>query len=68
MNEPRLIIEPKKYGAGTDSSVISFRIPKTLLAKIEEIAKKTGRTRNEILLLCTEFAVNHLDIPQGEKR
>lgn len=60
MDEPKLQIAPKKYT--NESTVVSIRIPKDMLQEIEEIAKKTGRTRNELMTMCLEFALDHLEI------
>ena len=56
----KLIIQPQKYTGET--SVISMRMPKSMLSIIDDVATKTGRTRNEILLLSLEFALEHLTI------
>lgn len=56
----RLVIEKKNYKGET--SVISARIPRDLITKIDEIATVTGRNRNEIIQLCLEFAVDNLEI------
>ena len=58
MNEPRLEIPVKKYTG--ESAVISMRLPRDMLQEIDAIAADTGRTRNEVLTLCVEFALNHL--------
>ena len=42
--EKKLIIRPQKYVGET--SVISMRMPKGMLADIDKIAADTGRTRN----------------------
>jgi hypothetical protein len=65
MNNKKLIVNQKKYGG--DSSVISARIPVSLIRRIDNIADKTGRTRNEIMLLCLEFAVDNLIINKNEE-
>ena len=59
MDEPRLEIPVKKYIG--ESAVISMRLPRDMLQEIDAIAADTGRTRNEVLALCVEFALNHLD-------
>lgn len=59
MNELRLEIPVKKYIS--ESAVISMRLPRDMLQEIDAIAADTGRTRNEVLTLCMEFALNHLD-------
>ena len=64
----KLVVYTKKYKG--DSSVVSARIPVELIKKIDDIADATGRTRNEILLTCLEFAVSNLIIEEdkeGEK-
>lgn len=59
MQEPKLYIQPKRYIG--ESSVISMRLPKDMLQEIDSLAVSTGRTRNEVLSLCLEFALTHLD-------
>ena len=59
MDELRLEIPVKKYTG--ESAVISMRLPRDMLQEIDTIAADTGRTRNEVLTLCMEFALNHLD-------
>ncbi|MBQ2981455.1 MAG: ribbon-helix-helix protein, CopG family [Lachnospiraceae bacterium] len=56
--EKKLVILPLKYSGET--TVISMRMPKDMLADIDKIAEKTGRTRNEILMLSMEFAIEHI--------
>lgn len=60
MDEKKLIIQPQKYGGET--SVISMRMPKDMLAEVDRIVSETGRTRNEILMLSIEFALEHMEI------
>lgn len=56
----RLIIPSKKYRG--NSSVVSVRLPENLVSSLDEIAEKSGRTRNEIVQLCLEFAVENIDV------
>lgn len=62
MEKPVLELSPKKYSGET--AVISMRLPKDMLKDIDEIAEKTGRTRNEILSLSLEFALSHMEIKE----
>lgn len=39
-----------------------MRIPKDMLKDIDLAAKAAGRTRNEILQMSLEFALNHMSI------
>ena len=62
MEKPVLELSPKKYSGET--AVISMRLSKDMLKDIDEIAEKTGRTRNEILSLSLEFALSHMEIKE----
>ena len=55
-----LEIIPKKYSG--ESTVISMRISKAMLADIDKLAAETGRTRNELMALGLEFALKHIEI------
>lgn len=58
--KPKLKITPKTYTGETN--VISARLPKDMIADLDKVAKMTGRTRNEIMLMCLEFALKNLEI------
>lgn len=60
--KPKLKITPKKYTGET--TVISARLPKDMIADLDKVAKTTGRTRNEIMLLCLEFALKNLELSE----
>ena len=59
-DEKKLVIRLQKYGGET--SVVSMRMPKIMLADIDKVALDTGRTRNEILMMSIEFALQHMEI------
>lgn len=56
----RLII--KSHSFSGETTVISFRLPKEMLKVIDEVASTTGRTRNEILTLSMEYAIENMEI------
>ncbi len=60
MNDKKLFLHPHKYNG--ESTVISMRLPKDMLAEIDRVAAETGRTRNEILFLSLEFALDNIEI------
>ena len=62
MAEPKFQVAPKKYTG--ESAVVSMRMPRDMLRDIDEIAAKTGRTRNEFMLMSLEFALDHLEIKE----
>lgn len=59
-DDKKLVIQPQKYSG--DTSVVSMRMPRNMLADIDKVAAETGRTRNEILMLSLEFALEHMEI------
>ena len=65
MSEPVLRISPKKYSGET--TIVSMRMSKELLKDIDNIAKVTGRNRNEIMAMSLEFALNHIEIVMKER-
>ena len=65
MERPILRISPKKYAGET--TIVSMRIAKDLLKDIDAVANVTGRTRNEILTMSLEFALEHMEIVMRER-
>ena len=65
MSEPVLRISPKKYSGET--TIVSMRMSKELLKDIDNIAKVTGRNRNEIMAMSLEFALNHMESVMKER-
>ena len=59
MEEPKLQISKRQYSG--ESVVASIRLPKDMLNDIDEIATRNGRTRNELMVMCLEFAINHIE-------
>ena len=45
-----------------------MRMSKELLKEIDAIAEKTGRTRNELMSLSLEFALDHAKIMMEEDK
>ena len=64
MENKKLIISSKKYRG--DSMVISARIPTELVCCLDKITQETGRTRNEVIQLCLEYAVENLEIKSND--
>lgn len=65
MSKAKLQITPKKYTG--ESSVVSLRIPKDMLAYIDDVSNNVGRTRNEILTMCIEFALENMEISKSQE-
>ena len=65
MDKPILRISPKKYAGET--TIVSMRMAKDLLRDIDAVANVTGRTRNEIMTISLEFALEHMEIAMKER-
>ena len=66
MEKPIFQIAQKQYTG--ESAVVSVRMPKDMLADIDEAARISGRTRNEIITLALEFALGNLVITAAAKQ
>ncbi len=60
----KLIIKPNKYGG--KSSVVSARIPDEMLHELDEISARTGKSRNELLVMMISFALDNTEIENTE--
>ena len=59
-DKDRFVVRTKKnYGT---HSVVSCRMPDELIRKLDEISGKTGRTRNELIMRCVEYALDKIEI------
>lgn len=56
----------KKLRGDDGYRVFSIRIRNDILEKINDLADDTGRTRNEIIGLLLDFAIDHSEVV-GEK-
>lgn len=63
MAEKKLVIASKKFRG--ESSVVSVRLPNELIRHLDTIAEETGRTRNELIQTCLEFALGNLEIDKS---
>lgn len=60
------VIKPKKIYK--NSSVVSARLPDEIIAKLEDVSQQTGRNRNELILMCIEYALDNIKIEQNEEK
>ena len=58
--ENKLKLKPKKYIGAT--SVVSLRMPEELIESLDKISTETGRTRNDIIIKCIDFALENIVI------
>ena len=64
-NEP-LIIRPKRAKGEDGHKVFSIRIKEDLVSQIDDISQKTGRSRNELIGLLLEYAIDKCIIEEPE--
>lgn len=63
MDKDKFVVSPRKPAVGK-SSVISVRLPDKMLEQLENVAMQTGRTRNELVQMCIEYAMDRLVISE----
>lgn len=62
MENDKFIVKSKKvYG---ETSVVSARLPLAVIKKLDQVSTRTGRTRNELILMCIEYALDRLEIEE----
>lgn len=62
--DDRLVIRPKKYKGNDGYKTFSIRIKEELVENIDSISAKTGHSRNELIGIFLEYAVNHCKIEE----
>ena len=55
----------QKYSGET--TIVSMRMSKEMLRDIDSVASLVGRTRNEIMAMSLEFALEHMEIAMKER-
>ena len=58
----KLIIQRKKYKGNDGYKTFSIRIKEDLVENIDSISAETGHSRNELIGIFLEYAVNHCRI------
>ena len=66
MEESKLVLTPKKFKTDT-TAILSARVSTGLLKKIEDLARKTNRNRNEMVQILLAYAVDHAVVEEGDK-
>lgn len=58
-NDDKLIIRSKKYKGNDGYKTFSIRVREEIVENIDSISDKTGHSRNELIGILLEYAVNH---------
>ena len=62
MSEDKLIIKPKKMRGNDGNKTFSIRIKEELVNSIDSISAQTGHSRNELISIFLEYAIEHCKI------
>lgn len=46
--------------------VVTTRLPNDLVGELDKVAESSGRTRNEIIQTCLEYAISNLEIEDNK--
>lgn len=64
MSNDKLVVKPKRPKGEDGYKIFSVRVKENIIDKIDEISASTGRSRNELIGLFLEFAVDRCEIEQ----
>lgn len=62
MPDDELILRPKRLKGDDGYKTFSVRVKEDVVAKLDEIARRTGHSRNELVGICLDYAVEHCRI------
>ena len=66
MDNKKLVIQPKLRGED-GYNTFSIRIPKETTARLDNIAARTGRSRNELIGMFLTYALDHCVVAGTEE-
>lgn len=64
MADNKLVLEGKHLRGEDGSKIISVRMKEELLSRMEEVAEKTGRSRNELFSIFVRYALENCVIKE----
>ena len=59
--ENKFVVRPRRPAYGK-TSVASARLPDDMIDELDKVARQTGRTRNELIQMCIDYALQNLEI------
>ena len=68
MKNDSLVIRPKGLKGEDGYKTFSIRIKESTVAQIDEISSKTARSRNELIGIFLDYAIDHCVIDNGSSR
>lgn len=61
--ENKFVVRPRKPAFGK-TTVVSARLPDEMIEKLDAVTKQTGRTRNELIQMCIDYALKNIEISE----
>lgn len=68
MNDSELIIYKKPPKGEDGHKTFSIRVKDSIVSQIDDISSQTGRTRNELISILLEYALNNYTIRDYSKK
>ena len=66
MADDKFVIRPKKFRGTT--AVVSARLPEDMIQALDRVSLHTGYNRNEIIMMCLEYAITRMEDAEEEDR
>lgn len=64
MENKKLIVKPKKVKGEDGHKVFSIRVKDEIVTQLEEICARTGHSRNELIGMFLEYALENCEIDE----
>ena len=64
MGKEHFTIPPRRFRGET--AVVASRLPVELISLLDDLSRKTGRSRNEVIQLCLEYAIDNMEDDNDE--
>lgn len=67
MKNENLIVRPKKPKGEDGHKVFSIRVKDEIVAQLEEICARTGHSRNELIGMLLEYALENCEVEETDE-
>jgi len=68
MENKKLIVKPKKPKGEDGHKVFSIHIKDEIVTQLEEICARTGHSRNELISMFLEYALENCEIEESAEK
>ena len=67
MNKDKLVVKPKRAKGEDGHKTFSIRIKEEIAARIDEFSARTGRSRNELIGLFLQYALENCVVDEENR-